>query len=155
MVQCKLCGKVVRTTQGLRGHKTFIHSLHANHDKPAAELTFRQRIDENRSPVKSEKNSISEYKGRLDKLENEAISNTKLMTELMGTVRVLQNQLALKATASEINLIATKVELLNKRVEKHERWFNPESTDEVLLEIYGGPIAYLEERLRTYHPADR
>ena len=153
MIQCELCGKVMRTTQGLRGHKTFNHGLYANHDKPAAELTFRQRIDENRSPVKSEKNSISEYKDRLDKLENEAISNTKLMTELMGTVRALQNQLALKATASEINLIATKVELLSKRVEKHERWFNPESIDEVFLEICGGPITYLEKRLRTCHTA--
>ncbi len=156
MTQCELCGKVMRTTQGLRGHKTFIHGLYANHDKrPAAELTFRQRIDENRSPVKSESNSISEYKGRLDKLENEAISNTELLTELLRTMRAMQNQLALKAAASEINRIATKVELLSKRVEKHERWFNPESIDEVFLEICGGPIAYLENRLRTCHPADR
>ena len=149
MVSCDICDKEFKNTQGLRGHKTFIHGLHANHDKPAAELTFRQRIDENRSPVKSEKNSISEYKDRLDKLENEAISNTELLTELRRTVRAMQNQLALKATASEINLIATKVELLSKRVEKHERWFNPKSTDEVVLELCGGPIGYLEKRLRS------
>jgi len=145
----------MRTTQGLRGHKTFIHGLYANHDKPAAELTFRQRIDENRSPVKSEKNSISEYKDRLDKLENEAISNTELLAELRRTVRALQNQLALMATRSEINQIATTVEIIGKCLEKHERWFNPKSIDEVILEICGGPIAYLEERLRTCHPADR
>ena len=158
MIQCELCGKVMRTTQGLRGHKTFIHGLYANHDKTAAGLTFRQRIAENRSPMKSEKNSISEYKDRLDKLENEAISNTELLAELRRTVRALQNQLALKATASEINLIATKVELLSKHVKKHERWFNPTSIDEVFLEICGGPIAYLEKRLEkstTCHPADR
>jgi len=149
MIQCELCGKVMRTTQGLRGHKTFIHGLYANHDKPAAELTFRQRIDENRSSVKSEKNSISEYKDRLDKLENEAISNTELLAELRRTVRALQNQLALKATASEINLIATKVELLSKRVEKHEQWFNPKSIDEVILALCGGPIASLEKRLSS------
>ena len=155
MIQCELCGKVMRTTQGLRGHKTFIHGLYANHDKPAAELTFRQRIDENRSPVKSESNSISDYRDRLNKLKSEVVSNTELLTELRRTVRAMQNQLALKATASEINLIATKVELLSKRVEKHERWFNPESIDEVFLETCGGPIAYLEKRLRTCHPADR
>ncbi len=155
MIQCELCGKVMRTTQGLRGHKTFIHGIYANHDNPAAELTFRQRIDENRSLVKSESNSISDYRDRLNKLKSEVVSNTELLTELRRIVRAMQNQLALKATASEINLIATKVELLSKRVEKHERWFNPESIDEVFLEICGGPIAYLEERLRTCHPADR
>jgi len=149
MIQCELCGKAMRTTQGLRGHKTFVHGLYANHDNPAAELTFRQRIDENRSLVKSESSSISDYRDRLDKPENEANSNTELLTELRRTVRAMQNQLALKATASEINLIATKVELLSKRVEKHERWFNPESIDEVLLEICGGPITYLEKRLRS------
>ena len=147
MIQCELCGKVMRTTQGLRGHKTFIHGLYANHDKPAAELTFRQRIDENRSPVKSEKNSISEYKDRLDKLEKEAISNTELLAELRQTVRAMQNQLALKATTSEINLIATKVELLSKRLDEHDRWFNPHDIEEIILRLSGGPIADLEKRL--------
>ncbi len=147
MVKCKLCGKVVRTTQGLRGHKTFIHGLYANHDKPAAELTFRQRIDENRSQVKFERNSTSEYRDRLDKLESEFVSNTKLLTELRRTVSELQNKLALMATDSEINRIATKVELLSKRLDEHDRWFNPHDTDEVMLCILGGPIAALEERL--------
>ncbi len=64
-------------------------------------------------------------------------------------MRALQNQLILKATDSEIHRIATKVELLSERVEKHERWFNPEGTDEVLLEMFGGPITYLEKRLRS------
>ncbi len=114
MVKCKLCGKVVQTTQGLRGHKTFVHGLHANHDSPAVELTFRQRIDENRSAVESEKNSTSEFRDRLEKLENKVISNTKLLTELRRTVSELQQRLALKATRSETNRIATKIEVLGK-----------------------------------------
>ncbi len=149
MIQCELCGKVMRTTQGLRGHKTFIHGLHANHDNPAAELTFRQRIDKNRSLVKSESNSISDYSDRLDKLKSEVAINTELLTELRRIVSELQNQLALKATASEIKLIATKAELLSKRVDKHERWLNPENTDEVILEICGGPMGYLEKRIEN------
>ncbi len=149
MVKCKLCGKVVRTTQGLRGHKTFIHGLYANHDKPAAELTFRQRIDENRSLVKSESNSISDYRDRLNKLKSEVVSNTELLTELRRTVRAMQNQLALKATAHEINLITMKVELLNKRVDEHDRWFNPHDIDEIILRLSGGPIADLEERIEN------
>ena len=128
MVKCKLCGKVVRTTQGLRGHMTFIHGLYANHNNPAAELTFRQRIDENRSLVKSE-------------------SNTELLTELRRTVRALQNRLAVMDTRSEANRIATKVELLSERLDEHDRWFNPHDIDEIILRISGGPIADLEKRL--------
>ncbi len=147
MIQCELCGKAMQTTQGLRGHKTFVHGLYANHDKPVDELRFRHRIAENRRLVKLEKNSISEYKDRLDKLESEFVSNTKLLTELRRTVSELQNKLALMATDSEINRIATKVELLSKRLDEHDRWFNPHDTDEVMLCILGGPIAALEERL--------
>ncbi len=146
---CDRCGKEFKNTQGLRGHKTFVHGLYANHDKPAVELTFRQRIDENRSPVQSEKNSTSEFRDRLEKLENKVISNTELLTEIRRTVSELQNRLALMATRSETNRIATKVELLSKRVEKHERWLNPENTDEVLLEICGGPMGYLEKRIEN------
>jgi len=107
MIQCELCGKAMQTTQGLRGHKTFVHGLYANHDKPVDELRFRHQIAENRSLVKLEKNSISEYKDRLDKLESEFVSNTKLLTELRRTVSELQNKLALMDTRSETHRIAT------------------------------------------------
>ncbi len=55
--------------------------------------------------------------------------------------------LASMATRSETDRIATIVEILGKRVEKHERWLNPQSADEVLLEMIGGPIGYLEKRI--------
>jgi hypothetical protein len=105
--------------------------------------------------VKSERNSTNEFRDRLEKLENKVISNTELLTGLRWAVSELQNQLALVATRSETNRIATKVELLSKGVEKHERWLNPEGTDEALLEMFGGPIGYLINLSRTYHPADR
>ena len=140
MIQCELCGKAMRTTQGLRGHKTFIHGLYANHDNPAAELTFRQRIDKNRSLVESESSSISDYQDSLNKLKSKVVSNTELLTELRGTVRAMQDQLALKATAHE-------VELLRKRLDEHDRWFNPHDNDEIMLCILGGPIAVLEKRI--------
>ncbi len=147
MIQCELCGKGMRTTQGLRGHKTFIHGLYANHDNPAAELTFRQRIDKNRSLVKSESSSISDYRDRLDKPKSEVASNTELLTELRRTVSELQNQSALMATRSEINRAVAKVELLSKRLDEHDQWFNPHDIDEIILRISGGPIADLEKRV--------
>ncbi len=157
MAKCELCGRVLKTTQGLRGRKTFFHGLRANRsNKPTVALTHNQSVDETSILVEHENNSISDYRDRLNKLKSEVVSNTELLTELRRTVRAMQNQLALKATASEINLIATKVELLSKRVEKHEQWFNPKSIDELVLYLCGGPIAYyLEKRLRSLQLADR
>jgi uncharacterized C2H2 Zn-finger protein len=145
MAQCELCGKVVRTTQGLRGHKTFVHGIHANRSKPIVALTDKQSMDEVGNHI--ERASVSDYMDRLNKLKSEVVSNTELLAELRRTVRALQNQLVLKANASDINLIATKVESLIKHVEKHEKWFNPKSIDEVVLDFCGGPIAGLEKRL--------
>jgi hypothetical protein len=64
MVQCKLCGKVVRTTQGLRGHKTFMHGLHGNSGKPTVALARNQSVGETSSSVEHESNSISDYRDR-------------------------------------------------------------------------------------------
>lgn len=70
-----------------------------------------------------------------------------LLTELRRTVPALQNRLAVMDTRSETNRIATKVELLSKRLDEHDRWFNPHDIDEIILRLSGGPIADLEKRL--------
>ena len=62
MVQCELCGKVTRTTQGLRGHKTFIHGLSADHTKVKTVLDKNRPMDETSNLVEPEKNN---YKASL------------------------------------------------------------------------------------------
>lgn len=34
-VTCEICGKEFKTTQGLRGHKTFVHNITKSQDQPA------------------------------------------------------------------------------------------------------------------------
>ena len=138
MAQCEICEKVLRTTQGLRGHKTFVHGL---------------RADRSKITVDHENNSVSDYSYRLNKLRSEVVSSTVLLTELRQTVHALQNQLALKATASDIDIIATKVESLSIRVKKHDQWFNPKGINEVVLGLCGGPIAFIEKRLSNIQVA--
>ena len=60
-----------------------------------------------------------------------------LLTELRRTVLALQNRLAVMDTRSETNRIATKVELLSKRLDEHDRWFNPHDIDEIILRLSG------------------
>ncbi|MFC2013710.1 hypothetical protein ACFLU8_02375, partial [Chloroflexota bacterium] len=120
--------------------------------KPTVALAHNQSVDETSSPVEHENNSISDYRDMLNKLKSEVASNTMLLTELRRTVRALQNQLLLMATKSDVNRIATKVELISKSVEKHEQWFNPKNIDEIVLGLCGGPIASLEKRLDRLQP---
>lgn len=45
MVQCDLCGKEVKNTQGLRGHKTFVHGITGSNTQQAvARLASEQRV---------------------------------------------------------------------------------------------------------------
>jgi len=53
---CEICGKEFKTTQGLRGHKTFVHQLTSSSSKSAAPLATEQEL--------------SKPKDRLDKLES-------------------------------------------------------------------------------------
>ena len=132
MVQCELCGKVTRTTQGLRGHKTFVHGFSANRSKTEDD---------------HENNNTSDYIDKLNKLIGEVCSLTEMLNDLKWKIRALQNQLALTATSTDINNITTNIESLNKRVKKHDQWFNPKGIDELVLGLSGGPIASLDKRL--------
>jgi hypothetical protein len=41
-VNCEICGKDFKTTQGLRGHKTFVHQMTTTQDPPARLVTEQE-----------------------------------------------------------------------------------------------------------------
>ena len=47
MLTCEICGKQVKTAQGLRGHKNFVHDITgSNTEKPVAPLATEQQVIE-------------------------------------------------------------------------------------------------------------
>ena len=152
MIKCELCGKVMRTTQGLRGHKTFVHDLHSNQGKKVVMLTDDQWENETSTTVEYEGNSSSELRDRLDELENNVISNNELLTELRRVVSDMRSDLALMATRFQLRRIATTVEMLGKRLETHDRWSNPQDIHEVIRSLPDGPITSLDKRPSSFHP---
>ena len=43
-VNCEICGKEFKNTQGLRGHKTWVHRITSNTKQPAAQLASEQQL---------------------------------------------------------------------------------------------------------------
>ena len=43
MVTCELCGREFKNTQGLRGHKTFVHNERSSSNTPAIETATMQQ----------------------------------------------------------------------------------------------------------------
>ena len=159
MIKCELCGKVMQTTQGLRGHKTFVHDLHTNQGKQAAMFTHDGWENETSSTVEYERNSTSKLRDRLDELENNILSNTELLKELRRVVNEVQYRLALMATRFQLRRIATTVERLGKRLEEHDRRPSPQDIHEVIRGLPVSPITSLEKCPNSLHlniqPKDR
>lgn len=134
MATCELCGKEFRTTQGLRGHKTFKHGHHARHNESGG----------------LKRNSINKADERLDRLAKDIKNITEILEDLKGNLYYLQARMASVAFRDEIKHIALEVDQLRNQVKKHDQWFNPQGLHEAVIGLTGGPIADIEKRLRSH-----
>ncbi len=140
MATCELCGKETRTSQGLRGHKTFVHGIRASSNKLFDVIPDDQEMHET-SRLKSEKNGSYVYDNSANKLTNEIKSITETLAELKRTVNYLQDWMESLASCNELHRIVLEVDRLNNQVEKHDQWFNPRGLHEAVIGLTGGPIA--------------
>jgi hypothetical protein len=131
MVKCELCGRLFKTPQGLRGHKTFFHDQRARRNEP----------------VELRGNIISKYDDRLERLTKDIHSITETLADLKRKLRYLQGQMASLASRNELHRIALEIDRLNNQVEKHNGWFNPRGLHEAVIGFSGGPIANIEKQL--------
>jgi len=134
MVQCELCGRQFKNTQGLRGHKTFFHGIRANHRIEIKPERFIGTVE-----TKSKDGQAN--------LLNRVVDLECTVVELKETLEKWQSYMALLSTQSETQHIASRIKLIEKQVEKHDRWFNPRGLHEAVVDFDGGPIAYIEKRL--------
>ena len=132
MVKCELCGRLFKTPQGRRGHMTFKHGKRARGKKPE-ELG---------------KNSLNKYNERLARLTKEIRSNNETLEDLNVNLRYLQHRMLSLAFREEVRRVAIELDGLKDQVEKHSRWFNPHGLHEAVLDLFGGPIADIEKRLK-------
>jgi len=149
MVTCELCGKETRTSQGLRGHKTFVHGIRANSKKLFVAIPDDQDMYET-SRLKSGKNDSNEFEDSVNKPVSEIKNITETLVELKRTVNYLQGWMVSLASRNELRRIVLEVDRLNNQVKKHDQWLNPRGLHEAVIGLSGGPIADLERSLGSH-----
>jgi DNA repair exonuclease SbcCD ATPase subunit len=119
MVKCEICGKELKNTQGLNGHKRFAHGQ-ATSNKPAG-AAIEQSASEleltpgNNQPISEQQ--LSELERRLQKLERvTGLRSPDLRELLSGTDPPLTNQIAsitqqLSKQAEQLSKLSEDVEL--------------------------------------------
>ena len=148
MVQCELCGRQFKNTQGLRGHKTFFHGIRANRGKMTTLLGRSGLADETKGEVGSDNSRLIESDKELRDIFGRVVKIEYIIVELQETLKKLENYMALLATRNETCQLASNLKIIKAQVEKHDRWFNPRGIHEAIVDLDGGPIAYIEKRLQ-------
>ena len=119
MVQCELCGKEFKNTQGLRGHKTFVHGITGSNKQPVARLATEQAL--------SELECRLEQVEEITQLDAERVTeqleqHTHQLAELSEQLKNLSQQVKLASSNTEFRNISRQVTQLSEQVKKHDSW---------------------------------
>ena len=132
MVTCEICGKEFKNTQGLRGHKNFVH----NNGSSITTATLA-----------ANEQQLSKLEARLEKLEyitgltepsmlDDVLGNNKPITEKLIEVTEQLNHLTQQltnlssntASNRELHNISEKVSRLTQQLSNCSKWFEPVRT---------------------------
>ncbi len=134
MVKCDICGKEFKNTQGLRGHKNFVHS---------------DKVSSIKKPVTQQLSS--ELEQPVTKLELLEFKLQQLETKLEQVTSIAQqaNELAEKALSNS-RRVPYYIELLEKADEHIEKLVNERVNN--LRSEFVNKIDKLELRVRKLEP---
>lgn len=145
MVTCELCGRQFKNTQGLRGHKTFVHG-----DGSSSSVSATQAATEM---------PLSKLEERLEKLEcviglreasilNKVLGNEEPLTEKLSEVTNQLNSLTQKlasissntASNTDLRRLGEQISQLAQQLSSYSKWFQPVRT-------VAGTMSHLENEL--------
>jgi len=144
-VKCEICGREFKNTQGLRGHKNFVHQLTSSSGKSAAPLATGQqpsKLEERLRKLEDtvglkEPRGIDRLLGTDKPITEQLERRTRELGELYRQVgriaEQLENiseQIQLASSNSELRNIIKQVAQLSEQVKRHAKWL---TTSPVML----------------------
>ena len=133
MVTCEICGRQFKNTQGLRGHKTFVHG----YSSPSSTSV---------TPAAAEE-QLSKLEDRLEKLEyitglrkvsilDRQLNTEKPLTEKLNEFTQQLNSLAYQlaslssntASDNDMERISERITQLTQQLSSYSKWFKPVKT---------------------------
>ncbi len=104
MVTCDLCGKEVKTAQGLRGHKTFIHGIAgSNTQQPVARLATEQQV----SLLEDRLQQLERVTGLRESDLDFSLSDTEPLTDRL--TNITEQVTKLRDAVSKLSYIVSKL----------------------------------------------
>ena len=123
MVQCELCGKEFKNTQGLRGHKTFVHGITSSNKQPVAGVATEQEL----SKLECRLEQVEELTQLdIERLTEQLEQRTHQLTELSEQLKNLSQQVKLASSNTEFRNISRQVTQLSEQVKRHDSWLTPD-----------------------------
>ncbi len=131
---CEICGKEFKNTQGLRGHKTFVHRLTSFRGKSDTPLATEQQLDQLTTRLEKlesitglkEPSSLDRLLGTDKPITEQLERHTRRLTELSEQLNNLSQQVKLASSNTEYRNISRQVTQLSKQVKRHDSWLTPD-----------------------------
>ena len=145
MVTCEICGREFKNTQGLRGHKNFIHGNGSPSGASATQADNEPQLSklEERLEKLEFITGLTEMSILGDLLSIEKPLNEKL-TEVTEQLNLLTQQLASlssnTASNGDLHNIGVKISQLTQQLSNYSKWFEPVRT-------VAGTVSRLEDEL--------
>jgi len=128
-VKCEICGREFKNTQGLRGHKTFVHKIPGSGSKSPIPLATEQlsKLEERLKRVENaiglkEPSSLDWILGADKPITEQLEQYTRQLTELSGQLKELSQQVRLAASGTEALKIKRQLAQLSEQVSRYDKW---------------------------------
>ena len=100
-VTCEICGKEFKNTQGLRGHKTFVHQLTSSSGKSAAPLATEQQPSKLEDRLQKLERVTGLRETEIGDLLNDLLSDTEPLTNKL--INIIEQMTKLSDTVSKLS----------------------------------------------------
>jgi len=140
MVSCDICGKEFKNTQGLRGHKTFVHRNGSPNSAPVTRVASEQQV----SLLEDRLQQLERVTGLRESDLDFSLSDTEPLTDRLSNITEQVTKLS-----DTVSKLSEKIELskVTRDVESEE--FSKRLTD--LREAHNRQSAVINEHRDTFN----